>query len=146
MKSFSKRTFLLIIIAFLFLLPGLLSASQTIAVVVHQDFEIAQLDREQVKAIFLSEANAPYKNITVFDRTDFALKGAFYRHVAGMSMNRLRAFWAKKVFTGRGRPPKTVALPDHMELMQRDKNVMTYVFSDKVPEGFKVVYQFETEE
>lgn len=122
------------------------AAAQTIAVVVHPDVEIEQLNKDEVKSIFLSEGNSSFKNIIVFDRTDFALKGDFYRHVAGMSMNRLRAYWAKKVFTGRGRPPKTVALPDHMALMERTSNLMTYVLANEVPEGFKVVYQFEVEE
>jgi ABC-type phosphate transport system substrate-binding protein len=33
----------------------------------------------------------------------------FYQRVAGKSPAQLKAFWSKLIFTGRGRPPKSVA-------------------------------------
>ena len=103
-RAFFKLIIYLLVAGFLLLQSGFLAA-ESISVVVHPDLESEQLSKAEVKSIFLSEGNAEFKNIIVFDRTDFGLKGDFYRHIAGMSMNRLRAYWAKKVFTGRGRPP-----------------------------------------
>ena len=37
------------------------------------------------------------------------LRDEFYLRVAGKSPAQLKAFWSKLIFTGRGRPPKSVA-------------------------------------
>ena len=78
-------------------------ASGGIWVVGAGNARIGPLSRQQVAELFLN----PTQNtvgLKPLDRQDPALRERFYRGVSGMSPASVRASWAKRVITGRGRP------------------------------------------
>ncbi|CED70150.1 putative exported protein [Aliivibrio wodanis] len=65
-----------------------------------------ELDASTIKKIYLGKAKS--LNIEAIDLEDgHALKSEFHSAVTGKTEAQLQAFWAKKVFTGKGQPPKT---------------------------------------
>jgi len=134
-----------ILLLILSLFSSACMADQKIVVVVSSQTPVELLSKEQVADYFLGESSTSDVITTPFDRDDFVLKGRFYRQVAGMSLSRLRAFWSKKVFTRRGRPPRIIE-PDMID----DTSVfgdsfITYVYEDELTDTLKVVYTLEDE-
>lgn len=144
MRLGPKYFFTILLLVFLGLQPVACLADR-IVVVVSRDATVDSLNAKQVADHFLGNTPESSPINTPFDRDDFVLKGHFYRQVAGMSLNRLRAYWAKKVFTGRGRPPRVIS-PDMID----DGSVfgdsfITYMYEGEVTDALKVVYALEAE-
>ena len=62
--------------------------------------------------------------------------------LAGRSPAQVKAFWAKLIFTGRGRPPAVVS--DREELIDRliaDPNAIGYIDSSYVDDRVKIVFR-----
>ncbi len=140
MKLVSRRSISLFLMLVLGMLSGTCPADSRIVVVVSSKAPVQQLSKQQVSDYFLGENLKSSPLSTPFDRNNLVLKESFYHQVAGMSLNRLRAFWAKKVFTSRGRPPRTIN-PDMID----DTGVfghdfITYMYEDELTDLFKVVY------
>lgn len=89
------------------LLLSLIMASATQAgVVVVGNPASADLDASTIKKIYLGKAKS--LKINAIDLEDGQpLKSEFHSKVTGKTEAQLQAYWAKKVFTGKGQPPKT---------------------------------------
>ena len=128
---------------------GMLSATcladKSIVVVVSSDAPLQPLSKQQVADYFLGENVSAALINTPFDRGDFAMKGSFYRQVTGMSLSRLRAFWAKKVFTSRGRPPRVIEVDMIDDTGVFGDRFITYMYEEELTDAFKVVYKLEAE-
>lgn len=140
MKLISRHSSLLVLMLVLGMLPGTCLADKVIVVVVSTNAPVQQLSKQEVSNFFLGESLDSSAIDTAFDRNDFVLKGRFYRQVAGMSLNRLRAFWAKKVFTSRGRPPRTIEPGMINDSGVFGHSFITYMYEDELSDVFKVVY------
>lgn len=141
----NKRFAGLILILLLGIMPATCLADKRIFVVVSSESPVESLSKEQIAAYFLEDNSESNLINTPFDRSDFVLKGRFYRQVAGISLHRLRAYWSKKVFIGEGRPPRVI----HPEMID-DTSVfgdrfITYIYEDELTELLKVVYTLEDE-
>ncbi|MBT8439514.1 MAG: hypothetical protein KJO91_07280 [Gammaproteobacteria bacterium] len=145
MRFIPGHSFILALVLIISLFSDACLADRSIVVVVSSSVPVEQFTKQEVSSFFLGESSGSSLIDTAFDRNDYVLKGRFYRQVAGMSLNRLRAFWAKKVFTSRGRPPKAIE-PDMIE--NRDAfgdSFITYMYEDELTDTFKVVYTLEAE-
>ncbi|NNJ92716.1 MAG: hypothetical protein HKP55_13655 [Gammaproteobacteria bacterium] len=145
MRFIPGHSFILALVLIISLFSDACLADRSIVVVVSSSVPVEQFTKQEVSSFFLGESSGSSLVDTAFDRNDYVLKGRFYRQVAGMSLNRLRAFWAKKVFTSRGRPPKAIE-PDMIE--NRDAfgdSFITYMYEDELTDTFKVVYTLEAE-
>lgn len=73
---------------------------------------IRVLTQAQVADIFLGKlTQLPGGTLPVvpLDQAEGSpVRDEFYLRVTGKSPSQLKAFWSKLIFTGRGRPPKTV--------------------------------------
>ena len=77
-------------------------------VIAHPDIKIDKLTRQQVSDLFLGKAKqlSDGTKVVVFDHKDDELiKEEFYRKVANMTIDQLKAYWAKIEFTGQAFPP-----------------------------------------
>lgn len=90
-------------------LPVAAGAAGELVVVVSARSPVTALRAEQVADIFLSEAtrfpdggDAVALDLPVGS----PLRDEFYLKVAGRSPALLKAYWTKKIFTGRGQPPR----------------------------------------
>jgi hypothetical protein len=146
LRLVGKQYYAILALLVLGMLSGNCLAQKTVVVVVASNAEIEELSKQQVADYFLGEKTEPSSITTPLDRNNFALKGRFYRQIAGMSLNRLRAFWAKKVFTSRGRPPKILGLNQIGEVHAFDASLITYMYEEELTDAFKVVYTLPEEQ
>ena len=111
--------------------------ADSLKVIVPGSTPLESLTRKEVADYFLDRPGVKIDSLKPLDRDELALKSLFYEEIVNMSPNRLRAYWAKMVFTSRGRPPQTISDKDLPEL--KDQKVITYTRSANIPEGMKVV-------
>jgi len=77
-------------------------------VIAHPDIKIDKLTRQQVSDLFLGKAKqlSDGTKVVVFDhKDDEVIKEEFYRKVTNMTIEQLKAYWAKIEFTGQNFPP-----------------------------------------
>jgi ABC-type phosphate transport system substrate-binding protein len=97
---------------------------------------VPALNKEQVAAIFLGKASRfPDGGPAVpIDQTEGSpTRDAFYVKLTGKSPAQLKAYWAKIIFTGRGRPP--LAVSGSSEVKQRlaeNPHAIGYIEYDKL--------------
>lgn len=127
---------------FLWALPA---AAQNILVVVRTDAPLATLSRGEVADLFLGRSS-PGISMTPLDQRDDRLRERFYRTVADMSPQSVRAYWAKRVFTGRGRPPQLLTEEEATRALAANPAVVTYVPANRKPEGSKILLSIESGE
>lgn len=116
-------------------------ASHAILIVVNSDAPIDSISQSEAANLYLG---LTYRDgITPFDQKDQAARKTFYRVLSGMSQATLRAHWAKRVFSGRGRPPNQISKEDIQKQCASSSNGMTYVFGDHAPDGCKVILELD---
>ncbi|AQS40006.1 hypothetical protein Sps_04926 [Shewanella psychrophila] len=122
-----------------------LQALAGIAVIVHPDNADA-LDKKSISNLYLGKtkrfpggAQAVPVNLEVGQ----ASRGDFDSNVLGKSSSQLKSYWSKKVFTGKGTPPKELANDDEvMKLVSSNPNIIGYIDSSNVNDSVKVVAEF----
>ena len=68
----------------------------------------------------------------------------FARLVLKKTPSQLRAYWAKQMFTGKGRPPKVLASPEQLrEMVARHKRYLSYLEENQVDETVRPVITVE---
>lgn len=122
------------------------AAVADIAVVVAADSDIAMLNREDVREIFLGITKR-YPNgeaVVPLDQSDAPIRDRFVEKVLGFQVGQLRSYWASQIFTGRGRPPQRVKGDQQVkELVNAIPGAIGYINAESVDETVKVVYVFK---
>ncbi len=117
--------------------------AESFRVVVPKSAGLQKLDTHQVSDIFMGRVNAS-RRVRPVDQKDEGLRADFYQHIAGKSLSSVKAYWAKRVFTGRGRPPAMMTLEETRSLFAEDAGIITYLpASVNVPDDYMSVYEFE---
>ncbi len=144
MRSLTLHTIKLMLIGIPFCLSSSIVAAD-IVVVVSAQSEVSQLQRIDIENIFFGR-NYSFPNgadATPLDLEEgSAERVEFYMKLAGRSPAQVKAFWAKLIFTGRGRPPAVVS--DREELIDRliaDPNAIGYIDSSYVDDRVKIVFR-----
>lgn len=130
------------LLALLFGLSAMAADEGTIWVVARQDAPIASLTLDEIADLFLGRRHSTL-HLTPVDRSDDALRERFYRAVSGMSLMSVRAYWAKQVFTGRGRPAFLATEEDAARLVTDHPDVVTFIVGGRLPPGSKVLLVIE---
>jgi ABC-type phosphate transport system substrate-binding protein len=122
-------------------------ATQTVraavVAVVSANSTVTTLSRNQVADIFLGKvARFPNGNAAVpVDQAEGTLvRDEFYAQFAGKSAGQIKAHWSKIIFTGRGRPPRT--MPNSIEikkLLAKDPNAIGYIEQSAVDATVRVL-------
>lgn len=124
--------------------PGLVCAD-ALQIIIHVDQPYDSLNKQQVANLFLSKPSTSIKQLKPLDREESELRKSFYQQIAELSENRLRAYWAKRVFTGRGRPPATISRSELTESMT-DPSMISYIRAENgIPKDMKVVLEIPLE-
>ncbi len=104
-----------------------------------------KLSKQQVKRIFLGKIsslpNGSVAEVVDLPADDPARK-AFYAKVIHKTPSQLKSYWAKRVFTGKGSPPKT--LPDAAAVKQwvsSGKGRIGYIDSGTVDDSVQVLFE-----
>lgn len=147
MKQAVKMSFLQhlkrALVGFALLGSTMFASAGEIWLIAHQDAAVASLDRAAAADIFLGR-HAPGSRLKPFDRDDPALRADFYRALADLSPQSVRAHWAKLVFTGRGRPPAIVGAAQIAPLLEKQPDAVTYVPADSLPAGARILLKLNT--
>ena len=131
------------------LLCGLLLISvpvqaETIALIAHRDSPQRTLSRQEAADLFLGKRRSlDGQSLIPIDNSDEQLQAVFYEAVADMSPTRMKAYWARLVFAGQGRPPPKISLNDAVERINRDSNALTYVYAKTIPRNAKVLLRLQ---
>ncbi|MPY23244.1 phosphate ABC transporter substrate-binding protein [Shewanella psychropiezotolerans] len=122
-----------------------LHAVSGIAVIVHPD-NGDSLDKKSISNLYLGKTKkfpggAQAIPINLEERQ--VNRGEFDSTVLGKSSSQLKSYWSKKVFTGKGTPPKEFANDDEViKLVSSNPNIIGYIDSSKVNDTVKVVAEF----
>lgn len=126
----------------------LLSISKTmadVAIVVHPS-NTSNFDKTTIKRIFLGKvksfSNGRPAILISAEATDPATE-IFNKNVIGKSNSQVNAYWAKMMFTGKGSPPKKLALAsDIIAVISTNPDAIGFIDAATATEAIKVVATF----
>lgn len=122
------------------ILIGILSCylQAEIIVVVSEHSKLQQLTQNEVKQLFLNNRGG---DTVAVEGSAADLQEQFYLKITGKTEAQLRAYRARQIFSGRGKPPRQVK-PDELEAYLNDHpEAVSYMKASKLPEILKVVYR-----
>jgi hypothetical protein len=109
-------------------------------VVTHRDANLQPLTVAEVKYLF-TEGQVQGQAPELIDLTEESLRAQFYEGVLNMTLNRWRANWAKRVFTGNHRLPKQLALDYVLHYLEANPGAVAYLpDTTLLPPTLKVIY------
>ncbi len=106
------------------------SASAEVAVIANPTSGIASVSNDEIKRLFLGKSKTVGGNkATPVDQNDEStVREYFYKVVVGKTSSQLRAYWAKLVFTGKGKPPQQLGTDaDVVAAVAADASLVGYV-------------------
>jgi hypothetical protein len=127
--------------------PGTAMAGdrQVIAVIVHPDNTIQSLDPDQIAYLFLRKAKAFPGGVMakpVLLPEDSPARTRFEHDILRKEPLQIRAYWARLVFTGRGKPPKSMpSVVDVKRYVASEPAAISYIPDTEVDASVKVVYR-----
>lgn len=130
----------LLLLPLALLLPAIAHAE--IVLIVNPDNPVNTLTAEQVARIFLrKKSNLPGGMIlTPVDQPKGPLRDAFYEKYVGMNRARISAYWAQRVFTGAGEPPRqTTSEEDIPAIVAATPDLIGYIESAQITGNIRVV-------
>lgn len=116
--------------------------TEEIIVISSADRPAITLTKEDVADIYLNRGENPL-HLKPYDQQDRQLREQFYRKITGLSLASIRAYWAKRVFTGRGRPPAIIEHEQITETLTKNPNAITYTSKQRQPEHSKVLFSLQ---
>ena len=122
-------------------------SSLALVVVVGKGNTVDSLSKTQVIDIYMGRYNTFPNGVVAkpLDRTTGSNeKQQFYQLLVNKSEEKINAYWARLLFSGRASPPSNYPSNDQMldELRRSDKAI-GYVLESEVDDSLKVVYRFE---
>lgn len=120
-----------------------LALAAPLLVLVQTASPIQTLTRQELADIYLDRNNARSTSGAVpLDRAEAPLRERFYRGL-GISPSAVRSHWAKRVFTGRGRPPVAIPAAELSLALSQQKNALVYADASERPPHTRVVAVLE---
>ena len=119
------------------------TAAEPLLLIVRADSPVVSLTRKEIADLYLDRGGMRDKwgePVIPLDLKDDTLRERFYNEVAEMSLNRLRAYWSKRVFTGRGRPPAERPSDQIAASVMQDPHVVAYLPAGQCPKGVTVLH------
>ncbi|MEC8011024.1 MAG: hypothetical protein VX185_09695 [Pseudomonadota bacterium] len=123
-------------------------AAADVYVIVSNQSDIHELSKEEVRDIYFSKIltidNKPV-NLVAYDLEDDKIRSNFYKSVSGKSLRQMSSYWARMVYSGRGKPPATLKLEEVLSKILEDPNAIGYVPSMDMIQGqaVSVIYHIE---
>jgi ABC-type phosphate transport system substrate-binding protein len=139
-----RRGSALTAIAILLSLTAAVAMADVVAVVSSKS-TLAILSKDQVADIFLGKSTRfpdGTQAIPIDQQEGSAARDEFYAKFAGRSPAQIKSHWTKIIFTGRGKPPRTVG--DSIEarkLTASNAQAISYIQRSDVDSSVKVLLQ-----
>ncbi len=129
----------------LFMLTAAQCALAEVVVVTNKATPVGQLNATQVKALFLQKEKSFPGGGTVQlgdQPSSSPIYKEFARKVLGKSPKKLKRYWSKRVFAGKGVPPKVVGGNEAMkQWVSETPNSLGYLDADAVDDSVKVIFE-----
>lgn len=139
-----KKVFLILIVQLSLLLPAMTWAEDFI-VITGIDSPIPRLTAYQINSIFMDKSREIYGvQVQPLDLSPWTdAKEAFYLTILKKNSSQLNAYWARKLFTGRGKPPRHFSDVKSMyHFMQENPSSIAYISPEQLDEArVKVIYR-----
>jgi hypothetical protein len=122
------------------LLSGMSMAE--VMVVAHAKSDIAAVDQATLKKLFLGKtAKINGSKVRAVNLPDsHALKIEFDTKVVGKDPSKMKAYWANRIFTGKGKPLDQVSSEENMVVwLAENKDGIGYVGADAINSKLKVL-------
>ena len=119
------------------------SARADVVVVVGAGSPIAALSADDIARIFLGKTETATDGgrvVPVDAPEGTAAREEFYRQLTGKTPAQVRAYWARLIFTGSGRPPRQLDTTALAKLLGDNPRAIGYVDRAAVPAGARIVY------
>jgi len=115
-----------------------------VAVIVSASVAVHQLSAADLRELFLGRKQVQAGDVALqpVDNADKQARDLFYSGVAGMSGTRVRAYWARIVFSAQGRPPPELSPADVGRRVLEQPGTLGYVNIANVPAGTRVLFTF----
>lgn len=127
----------------LLLLPALVCADSEVVVIGHPGLGVPALGEQAIRDLYLGKT-VQLGNGTRVQIIDLPLghpvRNRFYTDVIGRDPGQMRAYWAKRIFTGKGTPPDT--RPDERSVVRwvaAAPGRIAYVSADAVNDSVTVL-------
>jgi len=116
-----------------------------VAVIVNVD-NTAALSDSDISRLFLGKLkrfSSGDKAVAVNLKLGSSTRNEFESKVLGKSASQIKAYWSKRVFSGKGKPPpELVSDKDVLTMVASDNNLIAYVDASSVDESVKVIKIF----
>ena len=123
--------------------------SAGIAVIIHPDNPMNTLSSVQIRDIYLGiNKRFPSGDVAVpVDQPgNSKTHHQFASYLLGFQKSQLRAYWAAKIFTGKGEPPRQLENCEKVkEFIKASPNGIGYIDSKMVDDTVKVILTFQPE-
>ena len=116
-----------------------------VSVIVHPS-NADNIDQKSIENIYLGKAKTFPSGASVLPvnlESSIATREEFDSKALNKSSSQLKSYWAQKVFTGKGTPPKEASsVAEMLELVSSNPNIIGYIDSSAVTDAVKVVAKF----
>ena len=120
-----------------------------VAVIVHPD-NPNTLDAKQVRKLFLGKLRAFPNGMEVLpidQAVDDPSRAVFVKKILKKGEGNLNSYWARMIFSSKGKPPKVINNPAEMKkLIAANKNAIGYIDAAEVDDTVKVVVTVDVED
>lgn len=138
-KNTIRALMTLISLAALFLVNS--QALAGVVVVVSTNSDVSSMSGKEVKAAYLGKGK---KFNTIALPEGSATHDGFMARVVGKSDSQFKAYWSKKIFSGKGVPPKVVDNAAAVkQAVASSTKAIGYIDSSELDNSVKVVYRVE---
>lgn len=128
-----------------FLLFSLSTHGQELVVVVSKNNSINELSKREVIDIYMGRYmtfpnGKSAKPIDLVEQSQ--LKNDFYLNLVDQSAQKINAYWARVLFSGRAKPPESVeSIEAVFNYLKESESAIAYIPQSKVTDSVKVVYR-----
>lgn len=116
-----------------------------LVVVVSRDNPVQSLSKLQIEDIFLGKSAVfpdGRRAVPVDNAEGSVLRTRFYTEVLGRTAAQIRAHWSRLIFTGRGRPPRSVSsVEELLQIVAKDPQSIGYIERHLVTDAVRVVLE-----
>lgn len=116
------------------------SLQADIVVVVSDRSELKSLSENEVRQLFLN--NFGGESVAV-EGVSKRVQEEFYMEIAGKTASQLRAYRARQIFSGRGKPPRRLKADEIETYLNAHPDAVTYLEDAHLPSTFRIVYRLE---
>lgn len=135
---------------FMIFLLGLIPLPESyagVSVVVNPSVKLDQLSVLQIKYIYLGKSSLlpnGAKIIPADQNKDSPTRKIFYKKIIKKYGNRLKSYWSKRRFTGKGSPPKYFGDDSAiLKLIATENNYIGYIDSTLINNSVKVIFEIQ---